>query len=271
MERVAVHPFRFDDPAALQRSLAGVDVLVNTYWVRFPRNGIDYDDAVENIRILVDAAKDAGVRRVVHVSVSNPSAGSEFPYYRGKAQAEEIVKRSGLEWSIIRPTWLFGGSDILLNNVAWLLRRFPVFGMPGNGKYRVQPIAGEDVGRILSDAALSSETGARDAAGPETFTFEEVVRLTMKAMGKRRLIVHLPPTLALGLSKALDPLVRDVILTRYEVGGLRAELLLSSEPPLGTTRFTRWIETHGSKLGRSYHSELGRHFRGVDPKPFIRA
>lgn len=269
-DRLEVHPYSFHDAAALRRTLAGVNVLVNTYWIRFPRNGLDYDDAVENIRILMEAAVDVGVERVVHVSVSNPSVDSPFPYYRGKAQAEGIVRATGLPYAIARPTWVIDESDILLNNVAWLLRRLPVFGMPGNGRYRVQPVTGADAGRVLADFAEAKGSFTRDLAGPETLSFGEVVRGTKKAMGKHRLVVPTPGWLAALAAHVLSPFVRDVVLTRYELDGLRAEKFVSAEPPLGTTGFSAWVAEHGKHLGRAYHSELERHFRGVDPGPFRR-
>ncbi len=264
------HPYAFDDAAALRRMLQDVDVLVNTYWMRFPRNGLDYADAVENIRILTEAAVEAGVNRMVHVSVSNPSPDSPFPYYRGKAAAEAHVRKSGLSYAIARPTWIIDERDILLNNVAWLLRRLPVFGMPGRGNYRVQPVTGADAGRILADFAMSREDVTRDVAGPEQLAFRDVVAKTKAAMRKHRVVVPMPGWLAAAAAKAVSPLVHDVVLTRYELGGLRAGLLVSSEPPLGSTGFSTWIAQHGSAMGRTYHSELARHFRGIDPKPFKR-
>ncbi len=270
-DALEVHPYSFDDAAALRRTLTGVDVLVNTYWIRFPRNGLDFSDAVENIRILMEAAVEAGVGRIVHVSVSNPSESSKFPYYRGKAAAEGHVAKSGLSYAIARPTWVIDESDILLNNVAFLLRRLPVFGLPGNGRYRVQPVTGVDEGRILADFAESQETFTRDVAGPETLSFRDVVDRTKKAMGKRRAVVPVPAWFAAAAAWAAGPLVRDVVLTRYELGGLQAELLVSKEPPLGRTGFSEWIAEHGSAMGRRYHSELERHFRGVDPRPFKRS
>src|SRR5438552_17966479 len=148
-----VAPLQFADRPALVESLRGADVLYDTYWVRFVHGRVRFGDAVANTRILLGAARDAGVRKVVHISVSNPAEDSALDYYAGKARAERAVRESGLAWAIIRPTLIFGQGDILINNIAWLLRRLPVFGIPGRGDYRLQPVAGEDVAEIATWAA----------------------------------------------------------------------------------------------------------------------
>lgn len=267
---VASVPYRFDDAAALRRSLVGTQTLVNTYWIRFPRNGLDFRDAVENIRILCECATEADVRRFVHVSVSNPSADSPFPYYRGKAAAEQAVRRAAPSWGIVRPTLLFASNDILLNNMAWLLRHFPVFALPGDGLYRVQPVSGGDVGRIVADVALDDADVVQDAAGPQVLSFREVVAMLRSAVHSKARVVQTPSPVALGLAKMAGLLVRDVVLTRYELGGLAAELLVSAQPPLGTETLGQGLASYGAGLGARYHSELDRHFRGIDAAPFRR-
>lgn len=112
--RIESAPLVFDDPAPL----AGADTLYNTYWIRFPRGGATFEQAVEHTRALLRAAREAGVRRVVHISVTNPSEGSPLPYFHGKALCERAVAESGLSYAIVRPTLVFGAGDILLNNIA---------------------------------------------------------------------------------------------------------------------------------------------------------
>jgi len=135
-------PLRFSDPAALADCLRGAEVLFTTYWIRFERDASTFARAVENIRTLASAAREAGVRRIVHVSVANPSESSPFAYYRGKALAERHIVESGLSYAIVRPTLVFGPNDILLNNIAWTLRRSPFFAVAGDGAYRLQPAGG---------------------------------------------------------------------------------------------------------------------------------
>ena len=233
--QVIAVPFNFDDPAALIDELSGATALYNTYWVRFSRGEVSFDRAVENSKTLVRAAKEAGVGRIVHVSITNPSLDSSFPYFNGKAQVEEAIIASGVSYAIVRPTVVFGVEDILINHIAWLLRRFPLFVVPGQGGYRFQPIFVEDLAEIAVDAGREKDNLVIDAAGPEVYTFEEFVRLIGQTMGSKSKVVHLPPGLALGLSKIVGVFLGDGVLTRDEVTGLMSHLLISDTPPAGKT------------------------------------
>ena len=192
-DRVSVAPFNFDDPEALAASLRGASVLFNSYWVRFPRGRVTYELAVANSETLIQAAKRAGVRRIVHISIANPSKDSPFPYYRGKAMVEEAIVDSGIPHAILRPTVIFGTEGILINNIAWLLRRLPAFAVPGSGNYRLQPVYVEDVADMAVRAAEGDANTVVDAAGPEVYSFNDLVRLLANAVGSRALVVHLPP------------------------------------------------------------------------------
>jgi uncharacterized protein YbjT (DUF2867 family) len=256
-----VEPLQFEDRKRLVIALRGANTLYNTYWVRFPHAGVDFDRAVANTRVLMQAAVEAGVGKVVHISVSNPTLDSPLPYYAGKARTEEIVKESGLRWAIVRPTLVFGPGDILINNIAWALRRMAVFGMPGLGHYRVQPVAAEDVAEIAVSAASREENATVDAAGPDTVMFAELVDEIAIAVHRRPPFVYLTPGLFTAAIKIVGLFVRDTVLTREEVEGLMAELLISAEAPLGTTRFDDWLLQNGDTLGLQYMSELDRHFR----------
>ena len=258
---VDVAPLKFTDHAALVESLRGADVFYNTYWVRFPHGGVGFGDAVANTRILMAAAAEAGVSKVVHISVSNPSLDSHLDYYAGKARTEEIVRESGIPWAIVRPTLIFGTGDILINNIAWLLRNMPVFVIPEMGRYRVQPVAGEDVAQIATWAAAQNENVVVDAAGPEIITYAEMVQDVAIAVRRRPRIVHLPSRLTLALGDIVGLFVRDVVLTRQELEGLMQELLVSQAPPRGARRLDDWLLRGTNSLGRSYASELSRHFR----------
>lgn len=258
---VEAFPLQFQDPAALAQAMRGARVFVNTYWVRYPYVGVGFDRAVANTAVLMRAARDAGVRRIVQVSVSNASLDSPLAYYRGKAQTEALVRELGLSYAIVRPTLVVGPNDILVNNIAWFLRRFPVFAMPGSGRYRLQPVTLADCGRIIAEAALAEDDVTIDAAGPEVMTFEALVRAVAAAVGHRRPFLHLPPAAALALLRAVGWWTGEVILSREELAGLMEELLLSHEPPRGSESVLGWIAAHGAELGRAYASELGRHVR----------
>jgi len=259
-EQVTVSPFNFDDPAELTKSLRGATTLYNTYWVRFSHGRVTFDEAVENTKALIKAAGEAGVRRIAHLSITNALEDSPLPYFRGKGLLENAVIHSGLSFAIIRPTVIFGAEDILINNIAWLLRRFPVFAVPGSGGYRVQPVFVEDVAEIAVNAAHRDEDVIVDAVGPDTYTFDELVRLIADKIRSKARIVHLSPALALFLSRMAGYLVKDVMLTRDEVEGLMANLLVSDGPPTGQTRLSDWLDENAGSVGVKYASELSRHY-----------
>lgn len=256
-----IAPLQFNDRDALVASMRGAEVLYNTYWVRFHHGRVRFGEAVANTRILMGAARDAGVRRVVHISVSNPSEDSPLDYYAGKARAERAVRESGMSWAIVRPTLIFGPGDILINNVAWMLRRFPIFGIPGNGEYRLQPVAGEDVADIATWAAEQMDNLTVDAAGPDIVYYSEMVESIAIAVGRHPRFVYLSPRNALRAVGLLGRFVNDVVLNEPELEGLMSELLVSHERPRGTRRLDNWLLAHAEMLGRDYASELARHWR----------
>ena len=254
-------PYNFDRPDDLARSLEGAATLYNTYWIRFAKGKLTHDVAVENARTLVRAAEIAKVRRIVHISITNANPDSHLPYFRGKGLVEEAVKDSSLTHAIVRPTIIFGREDVLLNNIAWTLRRFPFFTMFGRGDYRVQPIYVEDLAELMVDAGQRGDNMTMDAVGPEIFTFEELVRLICDRIGVKARMLHVGSQLGFFLSRIVGYAVRDVTLTRDEIDGLMANLLISDEPPTGHTRLSEWLDVHASELGRGYVSELERHYR----------
>ena len=260
-DRISAAPFSFDAPARLVKTLQGATTLYNTYWVRFPHGNVTFEQAIENTRTLVTAAKEAGVRRIVHISITNASAGSPLPYFRGKGVVERVIIDSGVSYAIIRPTVVFGPADILINNISWALRRFPLFAVFGDGAYRIQPVFVDDLAELAIGAGQRHEDQLMDAVGPETFSFEEFVRCIGEAVGSRARIVHMKPGLALLLTRLAGYLVRDVVLTRDEVEGLMAGLLVSDGQPTCQTRLSDWLKSNRGILGARYASELGRHYR----------
>jgi uncharacterized protein YbjT (DUF2867 family) len=260
-DRVGVAPFDFDDRPQLAEHLRGATTLYNTYWVRFPRGDVTFERAVANNETLIGAARDAGVRRIVHVSITNPSQDSPFGYFRGKARVEEMIRDSGLGYTIVRPTVIFGREDILINNIAYILRRLPVFGIPGSGSYRLRPISVEDVADICVRSGLGDSDEVIDAVGPETFTFEELVRLIAHTIGRRTLFVHVPPAAALTAATAIGRVVGDVVVTRDELEGLMAELVTTEGPATGAKHLTEWLARNAAVVGRRYASEVSRHYR----------
>jgi uncharacterized protein YbjT (DUF2867 family) len=260
-DRVEALVYRFDDPGELARSLEGVGTLYNTYWVRFDHGQTSFEQAIERSRWLFAAAHRAGVARIVHLSITNPSIDSPLPYFRGKALVERALGEAGVPHSIVRPTLIFGGeNEVLLNNIAWILRRMPVFPVPGNGAYPVQPVHVEDLARICTEAALAETNLVVDAAGPETISFGELVALIRRTTRARALVVDVPAWIMRLGARALSLLVHDVVLTAEEIDGLMAGLLVSHAPAVGQIGLMSWLEDTRTSIGRTYANELQRHF-----------
>ncbi len=259
--KVEILPYYLDRPDEMIPRFRSISTFFNTYWVRFPHGGMTYDRAVENSKILIRCAREAGVRRFVHISITNPSLDSRFHYFRGKAQVEQAVRESGLSYAILRPTVVFGDGGILIHNIAWLLRRSPVFALPGRGDYRLQPVFIGDVADLAVAASASFENETLDCAGPEIFTFAELVTLMARVVGSRARIVRTPPMLALALAKIAGLAVGDVILTKEEVESLMESLVVSSQPARGKTNLSDWLASNAATLGQKYFNELDMHFR----------
>jgi len=259
-DAVPAVPFNFDDPAALTASLAGATTLYNTYWIRFEQGQSTFERAVANTRVLLKAARGAGLRRVVHISIAHADERSPFPYYRAKKQAERAVQESGLSWVIVRPTVLFGKENILFNNIAWLLRHFPAFAVPASGQGLLQPVDVEDVARLAVEAGQREASQCIEAAGPEFFAFDEVVRLIAETIGSHARLLRAKPQRLLLFTRFINSMVHDVLLTADEIEALSHNLLVSSTPPAGRTVFSRWLKQHADTLGTTYRSELARHF-----------
>jgi NADH dehydrogenase len=258
--QVAAYPFSFEQPERLVESLRGAEVLYNTYWVRFNHASFTHADAVQNTLTLFEAARQAGVRRIIHISITNPSEDSPLEYFRGKARLERALRESGLSYAILRPTVLFGKEDILINNIAWALRHLPVFGVFGNGQYRVQPIYVDDLAALAVAQGRQADAPNTiiNAIGPETFTYEAMVREIARCIGVRRAVLRVPPELGFLAGQVLGALVNDVMITREEIEGLMAGLLYVDASPTGTTRLSTWLSQHAASLGWRYASELAR-------------
>jgi uncharacterized protein YbjT (DUF2867 family) len=264
-EKLEIHPLAFDDRAALENSLRSAAVLYNTYWIRFNHRLFTFDEAAANTKRLFEAAARAGVGRIVHVSILHADEADDLGYYRGKHELEEALRATGIPHAIIRPGVLFGRFDILVNNIAWVLRRLPVFGLFGDGAYGLRPLHIDDMAALLVKHGESGANAVVDAVGPERFTYRQLVSTIAQILELRRPIVSVPPSLGLLVSKVLNPFVGDVIITREEIAGLMRGLLDSDAPAAGPTRLTDWATAHKGELGVRYASEVGRRVkRDVD-------
>jgi uncharacterized protein YbjT (DUF2867 family) len=259
--QIEVAPMDFSDPARLVDSLRGANTVFNSYWMRFNYGNATFDQAVANSKVLIQAAREAGVRRIVHTSIANPSLDSPYPYYAGKAQVEEAIIDSGLSYAILRPIVIFGPEDVLINNIAWFVRHMPFFAIPGDGKYQMRPIFVEDIADLAISVGQQESNLTCDAVGPESFAFEDLVRLIASTVGRKTKLFHAGPSVTLSLLRAFEPFVGDVILTREEIDSLMANLLASTQQATGQTRLSDWLAQNRQTVGTKYASELQRHFR----------
>lgn len=253
-------PYHFDDPGKLARSLEGVGVLYNTYWVRFNYRDFDYRQALANSAVLLDAAGSAGVRRIVHVSITNADEDSPLEYFSAKGKVERLLRETGIPYGVLRPALLFGREDILINNIAWMLRRLPFFPVFGRGGYRLRPIHVNDLAALAVNLGSAEGTAVIDAVGPETFTFSDLVTTIGRAIGRERRQFNVSPALGYCIARLAGWLMKDVVVTRDEIRGLMAGMLDVDGPPTGGTSLVLWLRNHAATIGRHYASELSRRY-----------
>jgi uncharacterized protein YbjT (DUF2867 family) len=263
---IDVRPFDFADMPALAHDLEGATTLYNTYWVRFAHGATSHELAIENSRTLFHAARQAGIQRIVHISITNPTIESPYPYFRGKALVERALAETGVPYTILRPAILFGGDGVLVNNIAWLLRRLPVFAIGGRGRYRIRPIHVDDLAELCVESAGRPDDRIIDAVGPDRPTFLELVEAVRAAIGSHARIVHVPGSLLPPISSVLNLVLRDVLLTRDEYHAMADGLADTEGPATAPTAITDWLAGQGPTLGVHYANEITRHFstnRGV--------
>jgi len=258
-EAITTAPLRFD-PEHLRNELRGAEAFINTYWVRLPWGDQSFETAVENSKMLLRAAADAGVPRIVHVSVSNASQGRNLGYYNGKAEVDEYLRGLGVSHGIVRPTLVVGESDVLTNNIAWFLRYFPLFALPRASDCLLRPVTLQDTARIIVDQIGNAQNTDVDAAGPQVITFSEYIQWLARACGVKRAMVNVPNGIALAALRVVGLFLRDVVLTREELLGLQQELLNSDQEPLGHESVQDWLTANGNELGVRYVNDMRRHF-----------
>lgn len=258
---IEIRPLDFADTAGLVASLRGAGTLYNTYWVRFPRGPVDHEKAVANSATLFRAARVAGVARIVHVSITHPDLASPYSYFRGKAQVEGILAETGVPYAILRPATLFGGDGVLINNIAWLLRRMPVFAVGGSGNYRIRPVHVDDLARLCLAAGSTTEIYTLDAVGPERPAFYELVCFIRDAVASHARVVRVPGALVPAAARVLGWVLRDTLLTGDEYRAMADGLADTDGPATGQVALTEWITANKDSLGRRYANEIDRHFR----------
>ncbi|MFC2110924.1 SDR family oxidoreductase [Bacteroidota bacterium] len=257
-DRIEIHPFNFNKPEKLIGSLSDVSVLYNTYWVRFNHKTFKHSMAVENTIKLFDAAKKAGVKKIVHTSITNPSENSQLEYFSGKAILEKGLINTGISYSILRPAVIFGKEDILINNIAWMLRKLPLMGVFGDGNYMLQPIYVEDFARLAIEEGNKTENNIIDAIGCETFTYKDLIEKIGEIIGKRKPIISVSDGIGYLVGYIIGKMLGDIIITKEEIKGLKSNLLYTDSNAVGTTKLTDWVKTNASIVGEKYANELAR-------------
>ncbi len=265
----------FNDVDAMARSLEGCDVLFSTYWVRFADRGESpHSIAAANCARLWEAAKRAGVRKIVMASHTRTSVDSPFPYIAGKAKAEAALRDSGVNYAIVRPCGIFGDTaaeSILKDNAAWVLRRSPLFLLAGDGSHRFQPVHVRDIAALMEELGTSLETSGEevDACGPDAPTSLELFTKLRDASGGMARIAAAGPLLSTAtitaLTKPIDWVTGDTLLDADDLDLLTSGLTVADVPDDPRIRERRslfdWIEAQGRDLGRSYVSSVERYYR----------
>jgi len=257
-DKVKAFSFNFDNPELLAETLKDVKVLYNTYWVRFNHKLFTHAEAVKNTKILFEAAKQAGVEKIVHISITNPSANTHLEYFSGKYELEQALINSGISYSILRPTVIFGREDILINNIAWVLRKFPIVAVFGDGQYKLQPIFVDDLAKLAVEQGNNSENIIIDAIGPETYTYNDLLQTIGKKVNRNPMKWHVSDRLGFFLGQIISFFTGDVLITKPEIEGLKANLLFTLSQPAGTTKLSDWIEENKTWLGKKYANEIKR-------------
>ncbi len=257
-EKITLKPFHFDQPHVLFENLKDVDVLINTYWVRFNHTKFSHQEAVENTKILMSQATKAGVKKIIHTSITNPNVSSKLEYFKGKGKLEEYLKNLSVQYSILRPSVFFGMNDILINNMAWMIRNLPIMGVFGDGSYQLQPIHIDDFADLIIKEIHSTNSNEINANGPETFTYKELISLIMKTLNINKPIYNTPPFIGYCIGKMISWLKNDVTITREEIKGLMQNYLYIDDIPKGKIKLSVWLEENKNSIGKIYANELER-------------
>ena len=252
----------------LAADLSGCRVLVSNFWSRHDRPPIGHRgpwlshlQAVEQSAVLIEAAVRAGVERLVWTSITNPGRDTDLSYFAGKAVVEQLVRRSGLRFAILRPACFFGRGGILIDNVAWAARRLPFVPIPDGPPYRIRPIHVEDYADLVAEAAASSDDYTIDAVGPDRPEFGELIHEVADATGGRAKALRLPMKACRLSYAAAGRILGETVLSNDELTGLSRNRLDSKAEPTGSTSLLAWVRTTRRELGRRFRREPGRRWR----------
>jgi NADH dehydrogenase len=182
------------DPAQLARHFEGMDAVVNLVAILHEKRAQGFQSVhVDLPRKVIEACALAGVRRFVHMSALGADPAGPSRYLRSKGEGEQVVRKSPLAWTILRPSVIFGANDTFLNLFASLARALPVLALARPGA-RFQPIWVEDVVRVLATCLDDPATIGQsyNLCGPRAYTLDELVGYVITLTGRRRLVLALP-------------------------------------------------------------------------------
>lgn len=228
---VDLHVGDVRDATDLSRVIAGCDAVVHLAAIAIERRGQTYEEVnARGTERVLAAMKAAGVRRLVHMSQNFASSSSPYRFLRSKGVAEAAVRASDTDWTTLRPSVIFGREDEFVNVLARLVRLTPlVYPLPGGGAARFQPVAVDDVARVVGAALERTDTIGRsyELGGPAQLTLRHMVERVLLAMDAKRLLVPFPTTLLrplIGLVERLlpNPPVTTELLDLLEVDNVVA-------------------------------------------------
>jgi NADH dehydrogenase len=206
------------DSAALRRAVDGVDAVVHLVAIRQGRDRDFERIMVGGTRDLLAAAKEAGVRRFVHMSALGTSEETKdlVPYYGAKWETEQLVRESGLPYVIFRPSFVFGRDGGILPTFVKLARYTPVTPITGSGKQRIQPIWAGDLANYFGDAVTRDDVAEQlyELGGPDAVTWNEFWARLKRTLGQRRPSVHVPMAFMRANALVTERLPGNVPLTR---------------------------------------------------------
>lgn len=256
------------DERSLRAAMVGIDTvfhLASGEW-RGPRESLMQID-IQGTRALVDTALDAGVSRLFYLSHLGADRASAYPVLKAKGIAEEFVRRSGLDYTILRSAIVYGPDDGFTSGIAQILSAFPgIFIMPGEGRVQLQPLWIEDLVTCLTWSLDNSDSLNRtiEIGGPEYLTFREIVELVMESTGMHRTIIPIAPPYVRGLTILLESFFARLPVSIYWLDYLAVNrtTALDTMPrvfDLMPSRFSQKLGyLKGQRWGRSLFRSLFR-------------
>jgi len=262
------YPYSFQNPSDMSKALEGSRLFVATYFTRFDNFQVSRNQVVDNAKTLVDCALEAGVERYVYTSHTQSNIASHIPYIAGKAKVEAYVKdKFAGRYGIVKPCTIFGDTpeeSIVVNNLAYLLRTFPVMAVVGDGRYPLHPVHVRDMARLCVETGLDDQGEGEydwDAVNPEKMDFIDLLTTTRDIIGTRCwLQTHVPLDLAYWCTKPLNWYHQDILIDKTDVELMTHHITCSHKEPLGRIKFSDWIWENRHELGRQYISSLQRYY-----------